>query len=115
MRTKVTKRLEILRTFLQDHPDGWHHGDWERLLDTLRGQQLVEPGEEDAVGMELEREHVVRLLETLSVPGLGPKRRAAVVEAFPRRHDLKTASVEALSRLPSMNRSVAEALVDAMA
>lgn len=114
MGTKTTKRHEVLAAFLNDHSDGWHHGDWERLLDTLRQKGLVGLGEEDTVGLELERERVARYLESLGVPGLGPKRRSAVADAFPRRYDLTHASVEALSQLPSMNRRVAEALVAAL-
>ena len=115
MGTKTTKRHEVLATFLNDHSDGWHHGDWERLLDTLRQKGLVGLGEEDTVGLELERTSAWLVTwNRLGVPGLGPKRRSAVADAFPRRYDLTHASVEALSRLPSMNRRVAEALVAAL-
>ena len=114
MSKKRTRRQDLLGTFLDDHPDGWQHGDWESLLAVLRRQELVAPGEEDEVGRQLERENVSRILGKLRVPGLGPKRREAVADGFPRRFDLTTASVEALSRLPAMNRSVAEAVVAAL-
>jgi excinuclease ABC subunit C len=44
------------------------------------------------------------------VKGLGPKRRAAVVERFGRLWDARQASEEELAALPGLNRSVAQAL-----
>ncbi len=45
-----------------------------------------------------------------AVPGIGPRRRQALLQAFPSVHDMARASEEELAAVPSMNRAVAHAL-----
>ncbi|MEX2466193.1 MAG: helix-hairpin-helix domain-containing protein [Gemmatimonadota bacterium] len=107
-------RAEALRAFVSRHPDGWHHGDWERLVGELRGRGLLPDGQEDLLGKELERERVRQILESLEVPGLGPKRREAVAEAFGHVWKLRNASVEDVVSLPTISRRIAADLVAAL-
>lgn len=45
-----------------------------------------------------------------AVPGIGPRRRQALLQAFPSVHDMARASEEELAAVPSMNRAVARTL-----
>ena len=102
-----------LEGFLDAHPGGWDHHAWRRLLHALEsdGHEVADP---DRLGSELERIRLVRVLEELGVAGLGPKRRAAVVEAFGRLWDLRQADAETLAAMPALPRDVAARLYDAL-
>jgi hypothetical protein len=98
-----------LEDFVQRNADGWGHLQWEALLGELEedGHDVSDP---DGIGRELERLRLQARLEETKVKGLGPKRRAAVVERFGRLWDARQASEEELAALPGLNRSVAQAL-----
>jgi len=102
-----------LGEFVGENADGWGHREWRSLLATLEreGHDVSRP---EAIGMELERLRLRRLLEGLDVRGLGPKRTGAVVERFGRLWEARQASVESLASVPSLNRSVARALYQAL-
>ena len=104
---------QMLRKFVTDHPHGWDHHAWERLLGDLRGAGL-KAGEPTELGLELERMRVLLLLEGLPVKGLGPKRREAVATLFPHVWDLQKATTDELLQLPSFTRKIAEDVLAAI-
>lgn len=108
------KHLARIRAFLDVHPDGWSHADWERLVGELRGAGLLTDGDEEALGHDLERERLRATLDRLSIAGLGPKRRAAIIEQYPRLWELRQASADELASLPTISKALASELVDAL-
>jgi hypothetical protein len=102
-----------LEAFIAEHPDGWDHAAWERLLGELRARGLAQ-AEPQAIGRKLELARVRHTLETLSVKGLGPKRREVIESRYPRVWELKQAPATELAQLPSFNAKVAEELVRAL-
>jgi hypothetical protein len=98
-----------LDEFVQDHRTGWSHDDWSRLLATLaeRGHDVTDS---DQLGLELERRRVLDFLEQAGVAGLGPKRRIAIADRYPRLWDLRRASAADLAALPTIPSAVAEEL-----
>lgn len=99
-------RIE-LADFVQAHPEGWGHEDWQGLLDGLR-RRGFNVDDADSIGIALEKERVRSRLDGIS--GLGPKRLEALLERFPRIWDLQSASMEELASVPSIPRSVAQTL-----
>lgn len=103
---------ERLKEFVETHPDGWNHDDWLGLLSELQsGKKAIEP---DAVGVQLERTRLAWVLDQRGVPGLGPKRRAALVDRFGTLGELKSASVDEVAEVPSINKALAEKVVSAV-
>lgn len=100
-----------LADFVEAHPHGWGHADWEGLLGGLRTLGF-DVGDTEAIGLELERERVRNRLNHVS--GMGPKRLEALTARFPRIWDLQRASVEDLAAIPSIPRSLAEKLREAL-
>ena len=104
---------EQLRTFVERHPEGWTHDEWLDLLAELaRGETDV--SEPSAVGHELEKTRLAWELDRRGVPGLGPKRRAAVVERFGSFWRLRGASVDDVVEIPTINRALAEKVIEAI-
>jgi hypothetical protein len=103
-----------LEAFVARHPDGWNHNDWLALLAELEaaGVQVAEPG---AVGRELERTRLMFELERRGITGLGPKRRAAIVDQFGTLSMLRSASVEDVAQVTSVPRGLAEQVLRAIA
>ena len=104
---------ERLKAFVESHPDGWNHDDWLGLLSELQsgGKDVSEP---EAVGVQLEKTRLAWVLDQRGVPGLGPKRRAALVDRFGTLGKLKSASVEDVAEVPSINKALAEKVVSAV-
>jgi hypothetical protein len=102
-----------LEHFVQQNADGWGHRQWEALLGELEenGHDVSDP---ERIGRELERLRLQAWLEATRVKGLGPRRRATVVKRFGRLWDARQASAEELAALPGLNRSVAQALHQAL-
>jgi excinuclease ABC subunit C len=48
------------------------------------------------------------------VPGLGPKRRAALIDRFESMGNLRSASVEDVAQVPTINKALAEKVVQAV-
>ena len=105
-KTGVQKRF---RSFLAEHPGGWGHDDWVNLLQEL-SDAGVDITQQDEIGLTLERERVKAFLEGTGVKGLGPKRRDALASRFGRLWDLEQATVEELAEIPTIPRSLAEAV-----
>jgi excinuclease ABC subunit C len=102
-----------LKEFVESHPDGWNHDDWLGLLSELQsdGNDVSQP---DAVGVQLEKARLAWVLDQRGVPGLGPKRRAALVDRFETLGQLKSASVDEIAEVPSINKALAEKVVSAV-
>jgi hypothetical protein len=100
-----------LRVFLQEHPEGWSHDDWLRLLFHL-SEAGYDTVDEDGIGLALERERLARSLDELGVKGLGPRRIEAVVEHFDTLWNLKAASPETVAETPGVPKTVARELAE---
>lgn len=98
-----------LRTFVENHAGGWSHHDWLGLLAELTDAG-VDTSDPSRIGAELEHERILRVLETVDVKGLGPKRREALADRFGRLHDLRQASVEQIAELPTFHQGLADAV-----
>ena len=102
-----------LREFVERHPDGWDHEEWMRLLADL--QQAGEDVEDPAtVGRTLEKTRLEWELSRRSVKGLGPKRSEAIVDRFESLQGLRQASVDDVAQVPTITRSLAEKVVQAI-
>jgi hypothetical protein len=99
-----------LRRFVRDHPHGWGHDDWLRLLFHL-SENGVDTANEDAIGLALEGERLKNTLANLGVKGLGPKRIEAVADRYGTVWNLKDASWEAVAELPGIPETLARELV----
>lgn len=102
-----------LRDFVAGHPDGWSHGEWLGLLAEL-SDDGVDTHDPDGIGLTLEYERVLLVLESLSVKGLGPKRREALADRFGTLWNLSHASVDELETLPSFHKGLAEKVHQAL-
>lgn len=104
---------ERLREFVERHPDGWNHEEWTGLLAELEhsGADTIDP---ERVGRALERTRLEWELARRSVKGLGPKRSEALAERFGTLWRLRQASVDDVAQVPTINRSLAEKVVQAM-
>ena len=104
---------ERLREFVERHPDGWNHQEWTGLLAELErsGAETTDP---ERVGRALERTRLEWELARRSVKGLGPKRSEALAERFGTLWRLRQASVDDVAQVPTINRSLAEKVVQAM-
>jgi len=100
----ITARLHA---FVEAHPYGWNHEQWLGLLADLETEG-VSVSEHEEVGARLERTRLEWELERRSVPGLGPKRREAIVKRFGTLWRLRHASVEDVARVPGVPRALAE-------
>jgi len=98
-----------LRSFVEGHPGGWNHHDWLGLLAELAdaGMDISDPSR---IGMELEHERVLAVLEKVDVKGLGPKRREALARRFGQIRELHGASTEEIAGLPSFHQGLADAV-----
>jgi hypothetical protein len=102
-----------VRAFVERHPEGWNHDEWLGLLSDLErdGESVSEPG---AVGQQLEKTRLAWELDRRAVPGLGPKRRAALIDRFESMGNLRSASVEDVAQVPTINKALAEKVVQAV-
>jgi len=106
--------LEVrLRTFVEGHPGGWDHRAWEGLLGELRWQG-IDTADPDGIGARLERLRVLSILEGVDVKGLGPRRREALAARFRTLWNLKQATADEIAELPTIHRSLAEAVEEAL-
>lgn len=104
---------DTLEKFVGNHPKGWGHGEWERLLAELKDRG-VDTTDEVAIGASLERARLLARLERLPVKGLGPRRREKIAERYGRLWDLRQASAEEIAASSGTPRRVAEELVAAI-
>ncbi|MDH3207586.1 MAG: helix-hairpin-helix domain-containing protein [Gemmatimonadota bacterium] len=102
-----------LKTFVERHPEGWNHDEWLGLLSELEREEQNVP-EPAAVGRELEMMRLERELDRRAVRGIGPKRRAALVDRFGSFGGLRTASVDDVAQVPSITRALAEKVIRAV-
>ena len=107
------KMKQRLQAFVERHPEGWNHVEWLALLAEL-GQNGGETGDPAEVGLALERTRLEWELSRRAVTGLGPKRREALVDRFETLWRLKQAQVEDVAGVPTIPRSLAEKVVQAI-
>jgi len=102
-----------LRAFVEDHPDGWDHDDWMGLLAELEanGSDVSDP---QKIGRFLEKTRLEWELTRRSVKGLGPKRSEALVDRFETLWSLRHASVDDVAEVPTITRSLAEKVIQAI-
>ena len=82
-----------LNAFIESHPEGWGHEQWLGLLADLE-ENGFDVGDPTALGYELENQRLAWELRRREIPGLGPKRIAAVVGHFGTLWRLQHAKVE---------------------
>lgn len=104
---------ERLRAFVERHPEGWNHDEWMGLLSQLQ-QDGADVGDPQQVGRALERTRLEWELSRRPVKGLGPKRSEAIVARFGTVWGLRQASVEEVAEVPTITRTLAERVVQAM-
>jgi hypothetical protein len=102
-----------LRAFVDHHPQGWGHHDWEGLLHHLR-ESGVDTSDEGRIGVELEKERVVRALENSGVSGLGGSKARSLADRFGTIRELHQASVDDIAGMKGINRSQAEKIREAL-
>ncbi|HUF75908.1 MAG TPA: helix-hairpin-helix domain-containing protein [Longimicrobiales bacterium] len=104
---------ERLRAFVERHPEGWNHDEWMGLLSQLQ-QDGADVGDPQQVGRALERTRLEWELSRRPVKGLGPKRSEALVARFGTVWGLRQASVDEVAEVPTITRTLAERVVQAM-
>lgn len=100
-----------LRRFVQDHPNGWSHDDWLRLLFQL-SELGYDTADEDRIGLALEQQRLARALAETRLKGLGPKRIDALAEHFKTLWNLKDASPEEVAGVPGVPQALAQRIVE---
>ena len=87
---------------------------WGRDLDgLLLLQRIRDEAHRCAVTFQRQRRHKRSLRSALdTIPGVGPKRKAALFKSFKTLRKIRTASVADLIRVPGINRRVAEAVLE---
>ena len=104
---------ERLRAFVERHPEGWNHEEWMALLSDLQ-QEGADVGDPEQVGRALERTRLEMELARRPVKGLGPKRSDAIVARFGTLWRLRQASVDEVAEVPTITRTLAERVVQAI-
>jgi len=103
----MTRLESEVKEFVAEHPDGWSHEDWNRLLDKLSARK-IEVADTDQLGVRLEAERLRQVLLRASVRGLGPKRVDAIVEKYGNLWNLRQANPEQLAGIPTMPLRLAQ-------
>ncbi len=112
--TKIDALDAELKDFVAEHIHGWDHQDWHRLMGRL-GADGYDVSDTAALGLRLERAHILATLERLDLRGVGPKRRERLADHYPSLWQLRQASVDELAAVPTINRVVAETVRDGLA
>jgi len=99
-----------LKAFVERHPGGWNHDEWLGLLAEL-GKSA---SDSDTVGKQLEKMRLEWELDQRAVPGLGPKRRAALVDRFESLWQLRSASVDEVAATPSITKALAVKVLESL-
>lgn len=99
-----------LRDFASARPQGWDHNDWLQFLEALqeRGHNI---NDRDLIGMALEKERLDLALS--GVKGVGPRRRAALVERYGNLWSLRNANPEEIAAVAGVKRDLAEEILAA--
>jgi hypothetical protein len=100
-----------LRDFITAQGGEWGHDEWTALLGRLgeRGHDVTDP---DAIGNTLEGERIAMALG--AVPGVGPRRVAALITRFGNLWSLRQASIDDLATVPGVPRALAERISAAL-
>lgn len=100
-----------LRRFAAERSAGWNHEEWIALLGTLNALG-IDTSDADAIGLALERERLGIALE--GIPGLGERRRGAILERYARLWDLRQANADEIAGLAGLNAGLARRILDAL-
>ena len=103
----MTRLDSEVQVFVDEHPDGWSHADWDHFLFRLSARH-VNVTDVDQIGARLEAARLRRVLLTSGVDGLGPKRVDAIVEKFGSVWNLRQADPEQVASIPTIPRPLAE-------
>lgn len=102
-----------LEAFVESHPDGWGHSAWLALLETLE-HDGIRTVDQNRIGRELEKARLRAVIDGLQLKGMGPKRTDAVVDRFRTLWNLRHATADDVAEIPSIHRTLAERLLDAL-
>jgi hypothetical protein len=102
-----------LRAFVQHHPEGWQHGDWEGLLHHLR-EGGIDTSDQGSIGLQLERERVIHTLENSGVSGIRGAKAKSIADRYGRIDELRQASVDDLAGVEGISRQQAEKIQEAV-
>jgi len=102
-----------LQAFVEEHPDGWNHDEWMELLSELQAGGADVSDQAD-VGRMLEKTRLEWELTRRGVKGLGPKRSEALVDRFETLWSLRHASIDDVAEVPTITRSLAEKVIQAI-
>jgi hypothetical protein len=102
-----------LRAFVQHHPHGWEHRDWEGLLHHLRGSG-IDTSDTAGIGSQLEKARLTHALENSGVSGLGTSKLRSLVDRFGSVWQLREASVDDIAGVKGIDRSQAEQIRKAL-
>lgn len=102
-----------LDAFLDRHPTGWGHDEWLALLDDLR-RAGIDVGDAEVVGHALEGRRLARVLNDLSIKGLGAKRIEAIVARFETLWRARHAQVEDVAAIRTVPAALAAKVVEAL-
>lgn len=100
----------VIDAFIEAHPHGWKHDDWNALLAELSAAGM-DTADGNRIGLELERARLRRVLETAEIRGLGPKRIEAIVEQYPTLWSLKCATPDDLTVIPILHPKLAQSVL----
>jgi hypothetical protein len=105
---RMTRRPDLrkdLRDFASGRPQGWEHEDWLNFLESLqnRGHDIRD---REAIGVALEKERLDLALS--GVKGIGPQKRAALIEAYGTLWALRKADASEIAAAGGLTSSLAE-------
>ncbi len=100
-----------LNRFLQEHPGGWTHDDWLGLLYHL-SESGIDTTDEDGIGLALEHQRLVNILDHVEIKGLGPKRIEAIANHFGTLWNLMGASPEEVEGVPGVPATLSRQVAD---
>ena len=105
-KSRKEKALEAeLQGFVAAHPEGWGHGEWAGLVESLR-EKGYDVSDEGAIGSAVEK---ARLAATLGqVKSVGPQRIKVIIDRYETVWSLRGAPVEELAAATKIPLAVAE-------
>lgn len=112
--TATDKELDFeIRRFVHEHPHGWSHDEWTGVTHHLAhlGHDVTDL---DGLGLRLEHERLVQVLERMEIKGLGPKRTKAIANHFGTLWNLMSASHEEVAKSSGIPVALANQISDVL-
>jgi hypothetical protein len=94
-----------LRDFASGRPQGWEHDDWLNFLEALQGRGH-DIKDREAIGTALEKERLD--LALTAVKGIGPQKRAALIERFGNVWTLRRAEADEIAKVGGLTPALIE-------